>query len=65
MDRVKDPRANMLSLKSTIILLLYSKHSKSQCQLAGAYDRLQDAVATAAFHNLGERYDPPKCHPNT
>jgi len=46
-------------------LSLYSKHSKSQCQLAGAYDRLQDAVATTAFHNLGKRYGPPKCHPNT
>ncbi|KDR71318.1 hypothetical protein GALMADRAFT_25087, partial [Galerina marginata CBS 339.88] len=26
---------------------------------------LQEHVAPAAFHNSGERLDPPKCHPNT
>jgi len=26
---------------------------------------LHRATATAAFHNLDERFDPPKCHPNT
>ncbi|KAF5314356.1 hypothetical protein D9619_011738 [Psilocybe cf. subviscida] len=30
-----------------------------------AMDRLQDAVAPTAFHNSGDRFDPPKCHPNT
>ncbi|KAF5314313.1 hypothetical protein D9619_011751 [Psilocybe cf. subviscida] len=30
-----------------------------------ALDRLQEAVAPTAFHNSGERFDPPKCHPNT
>ncbi|KAF5314855.1 hypothetical protein D9619_007086 [Psilocybe cf. subviscida] len=30
-----------------------------------AMDRLQEAVAHTAFHNSGERFDPPKCHPNT
>jgi len=28
-------------------------------------DILQRATATAAFHNSEERFDPPKCHPNT
>ena len=28
-------------------------------------DRLHRATATAAFHNSEERFDPPKCHPNT
>jgi len=28
-------------------------------------DILQCATATAAFHNSEERFDPPKCHPNT
>ena len=28
-------------------------------------DRLHQATATAAFHNSEERFDPPKCHPNT
>jgi len=26
---------------------------------------LQRHVAPGAFHNSGERYDPPKCHPHT
>jgi len=26
---------------------------------------LQTATSPAAFHDSGERYDPPKCHPNT
>ena len=26
---------------------------------------LHRATATAAFHNSDERFDPPKCHPNT
>ncbi|KAF5329322.1 hypothetical protein D9619_008917 [Psilocybe cf. subviscida] len=30
-----------------------------------AMDRLQEAVAPTAFHNSGERFDPPRCHPNT
>ncbi|KAF5329355.1 hypothetical protein D9619_008937 [Psilocybe cf. subviscida] len=30
-----------------------------------AMDRLQEAVSPTAFHNSGERLDPPKCHPKT
>ncbi|KAH9476239.1 hypothetical protein JR316_0011810 [Psilocybe cubensis] len=26
---------------------------------------IQDKIAVGAFHNSAERYDPPKCHPNT
>ncbi|KAF8162591.1 hypothetical protein B0H34DRAFT_285825 [Crassisporium funariophilum] len=26
---------------------------------------LHNAIAPGAFHNSGERYDPPKCHPST
>ncbi|KAF5310572.1 hypothetical protein D9619_008228 [Psilocybe cf. subviscida] len=29
------------------------------------WDRLQAAVAPAAFHNSAERFDSPRCHPNT
>ncbi|KAF5314306.1 hypothetical protein D9619_011758 [Psilocybe cf. subviscida] len=39
--------------------------SFNQIALLGALDRLQEAVAHAAFHNSGDRFDPPKCHPNT
>ena len=28
-------------------------------------DLLHKEVAQAALHNSGERFDPPKCHPNT
>ena len=28
-------------------------------------DILHGAIATNAFHNSYERFDPPKCHPNT
>ncbi|KDR68083.1 hypothetical protein GALMADRAFT_146574 [Galerina marginata CBS 339.88] len=31
----------------------------------GNLDRLAEAASSAAFHNSGERRDPPKCHPNT
>ncbi|KAF5310906.1 hypothetical protein D9619_008231 [Psilocybe cf. subviscida] len=29
------------------------------------WDRLQAAVAPAAFHNSAQRFDPPRCHSNT
>lgn len=32
---------------------------------SGGFERLLQAVAHAAFHNSGERFDPPTCHPNT
>ncbi|PPQ93364.1 hypothetical protein CVT25_014585 [Psilocybe cyanescens] len=31
----------------------------------GGFERLQEYVAYGAFHDSGERFDPPKCHPNT
>ncbi|PPQ82971.1 hypothetical protein CVT25_005339 [Psilocybe cyanescens] len=31
----------------------------------GGFERLQEHVAHEAFHGSGERFDPPKCHPNT
>ncbi|KAF5328191.1 hypothetical protein D9619_013382 [Psilocybe cf. subviscida] len=30
-----------------------------------SFGRLQAAVAHSAFHNSGERYNPPRCHPDT
>lgn len=30
-----------------------------------AFHNLQEAVAPGAFHNSKDRFDPPKCHPNT
>jgi hypothetical protein len=39
---------------------------KLMCEiLIGGFELLQKAVATGAFHNSGERFDPPRCHPNT
>jgi len=34
-------------------------------KLVDVSDVLHRATATAAFHNSDERFDPPKCHPNT
>ncbi|PPQ85335.1 hypothetical protein CVT25_000724, partial [Psilocybe cyanescens] len=31
----------------------------------GGFERLQEYVAYGAFHDSGERFDPPKCHHNT
>ncbi|PPQ92645.1 hypothetical protein CVT25_014361 [Psilocybe cyanescens] len=31
----------------------------------GGFERLQEYVAHGAFHDSGERFDPPKCHHNT
>ncbi|PPQ91975.1 hypothetical protein CVT25_004550 [Psilocybe cyanescens] len=31
----------------------------------GGFERLQEHVAHGAFHDSGERFDPPKCHNNT
>ncbi|KJA25138.1 hypothetical protein HYPSUDRAFT_38100 [Hypholoma sublateritium FD-334 SS-4] len=33
--------------------------------LSEAFKILQSKVAPGAFHNSGERFDPPKCHPRT
>jgi hypothetical protein len=29
------------------------------------FSNVHGNIATDAFHNSGERFDPPKCHPNT
>src|SRR6266581_2883083 len=34
-------------------------------QTPGGFERLEQATAPNAFHNSAERFDPPKCHPNT
>ena len=31
----------------------------------GGFERLQKAVATSAFHDAGNTFDAPKCHPHT
>jgi len=31
----------------------------------GGFERLQTAVAHNAFHDAGNTFDPPKCHPHT
>ncbi|KAF9559310.1 hypothetical protein CPC08DRAFT_708969 [Agrocybe pediades] len=31
----------------------------------GGFERLQEACASSAFHDSGDTYDRPKCHPNT
>lgn len=33
--------------------------------LQPGFERLEAAAAPGAFHNSGERFDPPRCHPNT
>ncbi|PPQ93107.1 hypothetical protein CVT25_003087 [Psilocybe cyanescens] len=37
----------------------------SQFMFLAAIDRLMEAASLGALHNSGERFDPPKCHPNT
>ncbi|PPQ94103.1 hypothetical protein CVT25_009254 [Psilocybe cyanescens] len=37
----------------------------SQFAFLQAIDRLMEAASLGALHNSGERFDPPKCHPNT
>jgi len=48
-------------------VLLLNSLLKTQgfVHLVESEDRLHQATATAAFHNSEERFDPPKCHPNT
>jgi hypothetical protein len=35
------------------------------CLGLDGFERLQQAVAPGAFHDAGDTFDPPKCHPNT
>ncbi|KAF5325297.1 hypothetical protein D9619_009547 [Psilocybe cf. subviscida] len=44
---------------------VFSQNIDQRQTQKSAIDRLQDAVAHTAFHNSGERFDPPRCHPNT
>ena len=45
-----------------IVPILYTGRSSS---CLGGFERLQEACSSSAFHNSGDQYDPPKCHPNT
>ncbi|KAF5310234.1 hypothetical protein D9619_010418 [Psilocybe cf. subviscida] len=40
-------------------------HNVQAQSLQTPWDRLQSAVAPAAFHDSAERFDSPRCHPNT
>ncbi|KJA21296.1 hypothetical protein HYPSUDRAFT_203066 [Hypholoma sublateritium FD-334 SS-4] len=44
----------------------FTQHVASSESLPqAAFEKLTKAVALGAFHNSGERFDPPKCHPRT
>ncbi|PPQ79729.1 hypothetical protein CVT25_003296 [Psilocybe cyanescens] len=43
----------------------FHNHQLQLQSLKGGFERLQEHVAHGAFHDSGERFDPPKCHPNT
>ena len=48
------------------LLKNHSRYINSQIMKSiESADILHRATATAAFHNSDERFDPPKCHPNT
>ncbi|KAF8959350.1 hypothetical protein BDZ97DRAFT_1735864, partial [Flammula alnicola] len=58
----------MLSNLSNAVITggTYSQHSVTTILNANAeFKRLQDSVASSAFHNSEQHVDPPKCHPNT
>ncbi|PPQ80040.1 hypothetical protein CVT25_001401, partial [Psilocybe cyanescens] len=40
-------------------------HEHHHAQSSEAMKRLLEASSLSALHNSGERFDPPKCHPNT
>ena len=48
---------------SSTKIVLYETHGLVKS--VESSDILHRATATAAFHNSDERFDPPKCHPNT
>ncbi|KDR71808.1 hypothetical protein GALMADRAFT_126732 [Galerina marginata CBS 339.88] len=65
---MSSPRALISHSVITGGTFIQHTHDNRRIQIQGGksgFDRLQDAVAPAAFHNSGERFDPPKCHPNT
>ncbi|PPQ87784.1 hypothetical protein CVT25_008828 [Psilocybe cyanescens] len=43
----------------------HHQHNQGIPSSVRAIDRLIEAASLAALHNSGERFDPPKCHPNT
>ncbi|KDR70024.1 hypothetical protein GALMADRAFT_160180 [Galerina marginata CBS 339.88] len=40
-------------------------HSNTRVQRRPGIEILVEGIAQGALHNSGERFDPPKCHPNT
>jgi len=49
----------------TLSLMTMLRETHRFLESVDASDILHRATATAAFHNSDERFDPPKCHPNT
>ncbi|KJA21271.1 hypothetical protein HYPSUDRAFT_42124 [Hypholoma sublateritium FD-334 SS-4] len=43
----------------------FTQHVGPSYTTRTAFERLESEVAHGAFHNSGERFDPPKCHPRT
>ncbi|KAF4616916.1 hypothetical protein D9613_008390 [Agrocybe pediades] len=67
-----DSKSSMMQLSNSIISGgTFIQHNYDQRQYhvhtnaKDPYEKLVETVSSAAFHNSGERYDPPKCHPNT
>ncbi|PPQ86055.1 hypothetical protein CVT25_002236 [Psilocybe cyanescens] len=43
----------------------HNQHNQGTTFSVRAIDRLVEAASLGALHNSGDRFDPPKCHPNT
>ncbi|PPR00960.1 LOW QUALITY PROTEIN: hypothetical protein CVT26_015553 [Gymnopilus dilepis] len=58
---------SMISVSNSVITGgTYTQHIVNEIQrVRPGFELLREAIAPSAFHNSGERFDPPKCHPNT
>ncbi|KAF8805064.1 hypothetical protein BYT27DRAFT_7339948 [Phlegmacium glaucopus] len=59
--------SNSLLTGATFHAVQGGLHTHSYFTVEGrkGIDLLTNSIATGAFHNSSERYDPPKCHPST
>ncbi|KAF5318671.1 hypothetical protein D9619_010912 [Psilocybe cf. subviscida] len=60
-------RGGTMSMISNSLITggVFSQNIDQRQTQKSAMDHLKEAVAHTAFHNSGERFDPPRCHPNT
>ncbi|PPQ86271.1 hypothetical protein CVT25_005512 [Psilocybe cyanescens] len=59
------PGSSNVIIEGSTFNTVTNRYQIAKGSIIGGFERLQEYVAHGAFHDSGERFNPPKCHHNT